>query len=120
MPQATGWFRVETEIDIADYDGEYDIEFDSLEDVIETAELNNYTKEEIIDWCFDNGVDIEKYMLTALSTAQIIDIYTKAITMQMDEQMLIISNQRDRIKELEAELAEARKTDEEAVKEVAY
>ena len=120
MAQATGYIRVETEIDIADYDGEYDIEFDSLEDVIETAELNNYTKEEIIDWCFDNGVDLTNYMVTWLTTAQIIDIYTKAITTQMDEQMLTISNQRDRIKELEAQLAEARKTDEEAVKEVAY
>jgi len=120
MAQASGYITVETEIDIADYDGEYEIEFDSLKDVIETAELNNYTQEEIIDWCFDNGVNIADYMITTLSTAQIIDIYTKAITMQMDEQMLIISNQRDRIKELEAELAEARKTDEEAVKEVAY
>tara|TARA_R100001198_G_scaffold96642_1_gene87584 strand:- start:1548 stop:1910 length:363 start_codon:yes stop_codon:yes gene_type:complete len=120
MAHASGYIRVETEIDIADYDGEYDIEFDSLADVIEIAELNNYTKEEIIDWCFDHGVDITNYMVTWLSTAQIIDIYTKAITTQMDEQMLTISNQRDRIKELEAELAEARKTDEEAVKGVAY
>jgi len=120
MAQASGYIRVETEIDIAEYDGEYDIEFDSLEDVIETAELNNYTKEEIIDWCFDNGVDITNYIVTWLTTAQIIDIYTKSITTQMDEQMLTISNQRDRIKELEAQLAEARKTDEEAIKEVAY
>ena len=120
MPQATGWFRVETEVDIADYDGEFEIEFDSLEDVIETAELNNYTREEIIDWCFDNGVDITNYMLTTLTTSQIIDIYTKAITDKLDEYQLTVSNQRDRIKELEAELAEARKTDEEVAKEIAY
>jgi len=120
MPQATGWFRVETEVDIADYDGEYDIEFDSLEDVIETAELNNYTKEEIVDWCFDNGLDIANYIVTTLTTSQIIDIYTKSMTTLIDEQALTISNQRDRIKDLEAELKEARKTDEELVKDVAY
>ena len=59
-------------------------------------------------------------MLTTLTTAQIIDIYTKCITDKLDEYQLTVSNQRDRIKELEAELAEARKTDEEAGEEVAY
>ena len=120
MAYASGYIRVETEIDLADYDGEYDIEFDGLSDIMELAELNNYTREEIIDWCFDNGVDITNYMLTTLTTSQIIDIYTKAITDKLDEYQLTVSNQRDRIKELEAELAEARKTNEEAVKEVAY
>ena len=120
MPQATGWFRVETEVDIADYDGEYDIEFDSLEDVIETAELNNYTKEEIVDWCFENGLDFNSYFTTSLTTSQIIDLYTKSITDLIDEQGLMISNLRDRIKDLEAELEETRKTDEELVKNVAY
>ncbi len=120
MPQATGWFRVETDIDIADYDGEYDIEFDSLEDIIETAELNNYTKEEIVDWCFENGLDLTNYFITSLTTPQIIDIYTKSITGLIDEQGLTISNLRDRIKDLEAELEEARKTDAEAIKDVAY
>lgn len=120
MPQATGWFRVETEVDIADYDGEYDIEFDSLEDVIETAELNNYTKEEIVDWCFENGLDLKSYFTTSLTTSQVIDLYTKSITDLIDEQGLMISNLRDRIKDLEAELEEARKTDAEAIKDVAY
>ena len=120
MAPATGDITVETEIDLDMHENEIDIEFDSLEDVIETAELNNYTKEEIIDWCFDHGVDITTYLLTALSTAQIIDLYTQAITEKLDEYQLTVSNQRDRINELEAQLAEARKTDEEAVKEVAY
>ena len=120
MPQATGWFRVETEVDIADYDGEYDIEFDNLEDVIETAELNNYTKEEIVDFCFESGLDVTGYLITSLTPTQIIDIYTKSITNLIDEQGLTISNLRDRIKDLEADLEEARKTNEEAIKSVAY
>lgn len=120
MARATGWLRVETEVDIDDYAGEYDIEFDDIEDIIETADANNYTKEEIIDWCFENGVDITNYFITSLTTSQIIDIYTKSITTLIDEQGLTISNLRDRIKDLEAELKEARKTDEEAVKDVAY
>ena len=120
MPQATGWFRVETEVDIDDYAGEYDIEFDGIEDVIETAELNNYTKEEIVDCCFENGLDLTNYFITSLTASQIIDIYTKSITNLIDEQGLTISNLRDRIKDLEAELEEARKTDAEAVKDVAY
>ncbi len=120
MAYASGYIRVETEIDIADYSGEYDIEFDSLEDVIETAESNNYTKEEIVDWCFDNGLDAVVYMASTLRTSQIINIYTKSITDKLDEYQLTVSNQRDKIKELEAQLADARKTDEEAVKEVAY
>jgi len=120
MPQATGWFRVETEIDIADYDGEYEIEFDSLTDVIETAESNNYTREEIIDYCFDNGVNITNYFNVSLTTAQIIDIYTTSITTLIDEQGLTISNLRNRIKDLQADLDEARKIDEEALKNVTY
>ena len=120
MARATGWFRVETEVDIDDYAGEYDIEFDSLEDVIDTAELNNYTKEEIVDWCFQNGLDLTNYFITSLTTQQIIDIYTKSITGLIDEQDLTISNLRDRIKDLEGELEEARKTDAEAIKDVAY
>ena len=120
MPRATGWFRVETEVDIDDYAGEYDIEFDGIEDVIETAELNNYTKEEIVDCCFENGLDLTNYFITSLTASQIIDIYTKSITNLIDEQGLTISNLRDRIKDLEAELEEARKTDAEAVKDVAY
>lgn len=120
MARATGWLRVETDIDIADYDGEYEIEFDNIEDIIETADANHYTKEEIIDWCFENGVDVTNYFITSLTTSQIIDIYTKSITGLIDEQGLTISNLRDRIKDLEAELKEATKTDEEAVKDVAY
>jgi hypothetical protein len=120
MARATGWLRVETEVDIADYDGEYDVEFDSLEDIIETADANNYTKEEIVDWCFENGLDLTNYFITSLTTTQIMDIYTKSITTLIDEQGLTISNLRDRIKDLEAELKEVTKTDEEALKNVAY
>ena len=68
----------------------------------------------------ENGVDITNYFITSLTTTQIIDIYTKSITGLIDEQGLTISNLRDRIKDLEAELEEARKTDAEAVKNVAY
>ena len=105
MPQATGWFRVETEVDLADYDGEYDIEFDGLADIIETAELNGHSKEEIIDYCFDEGrVSPEKFMTEYMSHETIMKVYHASITEKMDELRLTISNREDRIRELEAKL----------------
>lgn len=121
MPQATGWFRVETEVDIADYDGEYDIEFDSLEDVIETAELNNYTKEDLIDWCFNfGGVSPAKFVQDYLTHDQIVEIYNKSISEKMDELQLTITNRNAKIRELEEKIAELSKSDEEVLQGVAY
>lgn len=49
MAYASGYITVETEVDINDYDGNFDIEFENLADVIDTAESNGYSKQEIID-----------------------------------------------------------------------
>tara|TARA_B100000214_G_scaffold172183_1_gene123751 strand:+ start:849 stop:1214 length:366 start_codon:yes stop_codon:yes gene_type:complete len=121
MAIATGYITVGTEIDIADYEGEFEIEFDNLEDVIDTAASSGYSKQEIIDYCFDEGmVDPAQFMQEYLSVEQITEIYQHAIVNRIDELSLTISNQRDRIKELEAQLANTTKTDEELVKDVAY
>tara|TARA_R100000231_G_C5244908_1_gene140928 strand:+ start:267 stop:632 length:366 start_codon:yes stop_codon:yes gene_type:complete len=121
MAYASGYITVETEIDISDYDGSIDIEFDGVSDVVETAESNGYSKEEIIDYCFDEGmIDPAKFMQECMTVEQIMALYQEAVTNKLDLLALTVSNQSDRIKELEAQLAEARKTDEEAVKEVAY
>ena len=121
MAYASGYIRVETEIDLADYDGEYDIEFDGLSDIMELAELNNYTKEDIIDYCFDQGrVDPSKFMQEYMTVEQINQLYHEAVANKLDLLALTVSNQRDKIKELEEQLANATKTDEELVKDVAY
>lgn len=121
MAHATGYITVETEIDLDMHENEVDIEFDGVSDVVETAESNGYSKEEIIDYCFDEGmVDPAKFMQEYMTVEQIMALYKEAVTNKLDLLALTVSNQSDRIKELEAQLAEARKTDEEAVKEVAY
>ena len=121
MAYASGYITVETEIDINDYDGNFDIEFDNLADVIETAKSNGYSLGEIIDYCFDEGmVDPAKFMQEYMTVEQINQLYHEAVTNKLDLLALTVSNQRDKIKELEAQLAEATKTDEELVKDVAY
>ena len=121
MAHATGYITVETEIDLADYDGEYDIEFDGLSDIMELAELNNYTKEEIIDYCFDQGrVDPSKFMQEYMTVEQISELYQQAVMNKIDLLSLTVANQSDKIKELEEQLTNATKTDEELVKDVAY
>ena len=52
MAYASGYITVETEIDVNDYDGQFEIEFDGLSDVIDTAIAEGHTPEEIIDYCF--------------------------------------------------------------------
>ena len=121
MAHATGYFTVEMEVDINDYDGHFDIEFDGLSDVIDTAIENGHTPEEIIDYCFDEQkVDPSKFMQEYMTVEQINQLYHEAVANKLDLLALTVSNQRDKIKELEAELAEARKTDEEVTKEIAY
>ena len=121
MAYASGYITVETEVDINDYDGNFDIEFENLADVIDTAESNGYSKQEIIDYCFDEGmVDPAKFMQEYMTVEQINQLYHEAVTNKLDLLALTVSNQRDKIKELEAQLAEATKTDEELVKDVAY
>ena len=121
MAYASGYIRVETEIDLADYDGEYDIEFDGLSDIMELAELNNYTKEDIIDYCFDQGrVDPSKFMQKYMTVDEISQLFQESVVHQIDLLSLTVSNQSDKIKELEEQLENATKTDEELVKDVAY
>jgi hypothetical protein len=121
MAHATGYITVETEIDLDMHENEIDIEFDSLEDVIETAKSNGYSLGEIIDYCFDEGkVDPSIFMQEYMTVEQINQLYHEAVTNKLDLLALTVSNQRDKIKELEAQLAEATKTDEEALKDVAY
>ena len=55
-----------------------------------------------------------------MTVEQIMALYQETVTNKIDLLALTVSNQLDRIKELEAELAEARKTDEEVTKEIAY
>jgi hypothetical protein len=121
MAHATGYFTVEMEVDVNDYDGQFDIEFDGLNDVIDTALADGHTAEEIIDHCFDEyRISPSKFMQEYMTVEQIMALYQEAVANKLDLLALTVSNQRDKIKELEAELAEARKTDEEVVKEVAY
>ena len=121
MAYASGYITVETEIDINDYDGNFDIEFDNLADVIETAKSNGYSLGEIIDYCFDEGmVDPAKFMQEYMTVEQISELYHEAVANKLDLLALTVSNQRDKIKELEEQLANATKTDEELVKDVAY
>jgi len=121
MAYASGYITVETEVDINDYDGNFDIEFDNLADVIDTAESNGYSKQEIIDYCFDEGmVDPARFMQEYLTVEQITELYQQAIVNRIDELSLTISNQHEKIKELEEQIANATKADEELVKDVAY
>jgi len=125
MAYATGWFRVETEVDIADYDGEYEIEFSGIEDIIETADANNYTKEEIVDWCFENGLDMTKYLRDSLDFQTAMELFQQAVDRKVnyfeavaERRQETIDSLRARITELEA--SNITTTDEEAVKNVAY
>ena len=47
-------------------------------------------------------------------------LYQETVTNKLDLLALTVSNQLDRIEELKQQLAEATKTDEEVIKEVAY
>lgn len=132
MPRATGWFRVETEVDIDDYAGEYDIEFDNIEDIIETADANNYTKEEIVDWCFENGLDITKYLRDTLDFETAMELFKQAIDRKVNYYQALANSKQESIEykdkvieELRAKIAslessEDTMSDAEAVKNVAY
>jgi len=125
MAYATGWFRVETEIDIADYDGEYEIEFSGIEDIIETAEANNYTKEEIVDWCFENGLDMTKYLRDSLDFQTAMELFQQAVDRKVNYFEAVAERRQETIESLRARITELEAsnittTDEEAVKNVAY
>ena len=125
MAYATGWFRVETEVDIADYDGEYEIEFSGIEDIIETADANNYTKEEIVDWCFENGLDMTKYLRDSLDFQTAMELFQQAVDRKVNYFEAVAESRQETIESLRARITELEAsnittTDEEAVKNVAY
>lgn len=108
MAYASGYITVE--VDLNDYAGDFEIEFDEITDVIDTAEACGYSKEDLIDWCFDfGGVSPAKFVHNYLTHDQIVEIYNKSISEKMDELQLTISNRNDKIRELEAKIAELSK-----------
>lgn len=117
MAYASGYISID--VDLNDYAGEFEIEFDDITDVIDTAESCGYSKEDLIDWCFDfGGVSPAKFVQDYLTHDQIVEIYNKSISEKMDELQLKISNQEDTISELKKKLKDLE--DAEAIKGVAY
>jgi hypothetical protein len=116
MPTVSGYISID--VDVSDFDREIGVEFFDLADVISAAEDNNYTLEEIVDWCFENGLNISDYLMNTLSHEQFTTIYKRAVIDYMDELQLKISNQEDTIAELNKKLKDLE--DAEALKNVAY
>jgi|GEM_PF-6428830 len=116
MPTVSGYISID--VNVSDFDREIGVEFFDLADVISAAEDNNYTLEEIVDWCFENGLNISDYLMNTLSHDQFTTIYKRCVTNYMDELELKISNQEDTIAELNKKLKDLE--DAEALKNVAY
>jgi len=116
MPFVSGY--VSADVDVSDFNDKLEINFYNLADVISAAEDNNYTLDEIVDWCFENGLNISDYLINTLSHQQFTTIYKRAVTDYMDELELKISNQEDTIAELNKKLKDLE--DAEALKNVAY
>ena len=116
MPTVSGYISID--VDVNDFDREIGVEFFDLADVISAAEDNNYTLDEIVDWCFENGLNISDYLINTLSHQQFTTIYKRAVTDYMDELQLKISNQEDTIAGLRKKLKDLE--DAEALKNVAY
>ena len=116
MPTVSGYISID--VDVSDFDREIGVEFFDLADVISAAEDNNYTLEEIVDYCFEHGLNISDYLMYTLSHEQFTTIYKRAVINYMDELELKISNQEDTIAELSKKLKDLE--DAEALKDVAY
>jgi hypothetical protein len=116
MPFISGYASVN--VDVSDFSDEVEINFYNLADVISAAEDNNYTLEEIVDYCFEHGLNISDYLMYTLSHEQFTTIYKRAVINYMDELELKISNQKDTIAELSKKLKDLE--DAEALKDVAY
>jgi len=114
MPHVSGYVSV----DVSDFSNEVEINFYNIADVISAAEDNNYTLDEIVDYCFENGLNISDYLMNTLSHGQFTTIYKRCVTNYMDELELKISNQEDTIAELNKKLKDLE--DAEALKNVAY
>ena len=126
MPTVSGYITVE--VDVADYDRDVSIEFFDLEEVIDAAQDNNYTKEEIVDYCFENGLDMINYMRTSCDVPELIKLLDAVVSERLQGYKDIIENRNDlinhrgdKIKELEEQLKKLQEeNDKEAVKNVAY
>ncbi len=114
MPHVSGYVSV----DVSDFSNEVEINFYNIADVISAAEDNNYTLDEIVDYCFEHGLNISDYLMNTLSHDQFTTIYKRCVTNYMDELKLKISNQEDTIAELNKKLKDLE--DAEALKNVAY
>lgn len=120
MAYASGYITI-TDIDISGYDDEIDIEFDGVADVVDTAEANNISKEEIIEYCFDEGhISPAKFIQDYLTFDQVGELYKDAVLNRLDEMDLTISNRNDTIRDLKDKLAELSKSDKEVLEGVAY
>jgi arsenate reductase-like glutaredoxin family protein len=126
MPTVSGFITVE--VDVADYDRDVSIEFYDLEEVIDAAEENNYTKEEIVDYCFDSGLNMIDYMKNSCDVEDLIKLLSTAVSEKIqslkdiiENRNDLINNRGDKIKELEEQLKKLQEeSDEEALKNVAY
>lgn len=130
MPTVSGYITVE--VDVADYDSDVSIEFYDLEEVMDAAQDNNYTKEEIVDWCFENGLDITKYLRDTLDFETSMELFKQAIDGKVNYLETIANSRKETIeykdKVIEELMAKVRAlespedtvSDEEAVKNVAY
>ena len=116
MPYVSGYVSVD--VDVSDFSDKVEINFYNIADVISAAEDNNYTLDEIVDYCFEHGLNISDYLMETLSHQQFITIYKRCVTNYMDELELKISNQEDTISELSKKLKDLE--DAEALKDVAY
>ena len=126
MPTVSGYITVE--VDVADYDRDVSIEFFDLEEVIDAAQDNNYTKEEIVDDCFENGLDRINYMRTSCDVPELIKLLDAVVSERLQGYKDIIENRDDliskrgdKIRDLEEQLKKLQEeTDKEVVKNVAY
>jgi hypothetical protein len=102
MPFISGYISVD--VDVSDFSHEVEINFHNIDDIMSAAEDNNYTLEEIVDWCFESGLNLSDYLMNTLSHDQFTTIYKRCVTNYMDELELKISNQEDTISELKKKL----------------
>lgn len=130
MPYVSGYISVE--VDVADYDYNISVEFSDIADVIEAAENGHYTKMEIVDYCFEEGLDITKYLRDTLDVETAMELFKQAIDRKVNyfealENSLQESiDYKDKlIAELKAKVTalespEDTMSDAEAIKNVAY
>ncbi len=130
MPYVSGYITVE--VDVADYDYDISVEFSDISDVVEAAENGHYTKEEIVDWCFENGLDITKYLRDTLDFETAMELFKQAIDRKVNYWEALSNSRQESIEsknkiieDLKAKITslespENTMSDAEAIKNVAY